>query len=167
MRFGKRGKLSPKFIGPYEVTEKVGKVPYRLALPNELGKVHDVFHISQLKRYVPDKSHVLDPEPLDLDENLSYVESPIKILDSKVRSMRRKDIKMVKVLWSNQHIQEQTWEIEDSMHEKYPYLFPEGKEWSTIVAIMYKLPIACSFCITCKVLVFGLGVTCDSDMAWV
>ncbi|XP_057520849.1 uncharacterized protein LOC130801106 [Amaranthus tricolor] len=125
MRFGKRGKLSPKFIGPYEVTEKVGKVAYRLALPNELGKVHDVFHISQLKRYVPDKSHVLDPEPLDLDENLSYEEKPIKILDSKVRSTRRKDIKMVKVLWANQRRQEATWETEDSMREKYPHLFPE------------------------------------------
>ena len=123
MRFGKRGKLSPKFIGPYEITEKVGKVAYRLALPNELGKVHDVFHISQLKRYVPDKSHVLDPEPLDLDENLSYEEKPIKILDSKVRSTRRKDIKMVKVLWANQRTQEATWETEDSMREKYPHLF--------------------------------------------
>ena len=76
MRFWKKGKLSSKFIGPYEVMEKVGKVAYRLALPNELGKVHDVFRISQLKRYVPDKSHVLDPEPLDLDENLSYKEKP-------------------------------------------------------------------------------------------
>ena len=128
MRFGKKGKLSPKFIGPYEVTEKVGKVAYRLALPNELGKVHDVFHISQLKRYVPDKSHVLDPEPLDLDENLSYEEKPIEILDSKVRSTRRKDIKMVKVLWANQRTQEATWETEDSMREKYPHLFPEVSE---------------------------------------
>ncbi|XP_057543885.1 uncharacterized protein LOC130823278 [Amaranthus tricolor] len=127
MRFGKRGKLSPKFIGAYEVTEKVGKVAYRLALPNELGKVHDVFHISQLKRYVSDKSHVLDPEPLDLDENLSYEEKPIKILDSKVRSTRKKDIKMVKVLWANQRKQETTWETEDSMREKYPHLFPERR----------------------------------------
>ena len=128
MRFGKRGKLSPKFIGPYKVTEKVGKVAYRLALPNELGKVHDVFHISQLKRYLPDKSHVLDPEPLDLDENLSYGEKPVEILDSKVRSTRRKDIKMVKVLWANQRTQEATWETEDSMHEKYPHLFLEVSE---------------------------------------
>ncbi|XP_057517893.1 uncharacterized protein LOC130798817 [Amaranthus tricolor] len=103
MRFDKKGKLSLKFIGPYEVTEKARKVAYRLALPNELGKVHDVFHISQLKRYVPDKYHVLDPEPLDLDENLSYEEKPIKILDSK----------------------EATWETKDSMREKYLHLFSE------------------------------------------
>ncbi|XP_057543907.1 uncharacterized protein LOC130823304 [Amaranthus tricolor] len=123
MRFGKKAKLSPKFIGPYEVIEKVGKVAYRLALPNELGKVHNVFHISQLKRYVFDKSHVLDPEPLDLDENLSYEEKPIKILDSKVHSTRRKGIKMVKVLWPNKRTQEATWETEDSMREKYLTFF--------------------------------------------
>ena len=63
--------------------------------------------------------------PLDLDENLSYEEKPIKILDSKVRSTRRKDIKMVKVLWANQRTQEATWETEVSMCEKYPHLFPE------------------------------------------
>ncbi|XP_057518005.1 uncharacterized protein LOC130798926 [Amaranthus tricolor] len=123
MGFGKKGKLSPKFIGPYEVTKKVGKVSYRLELPNELGKIHDMFYISQWKRYVSDKSHVLNPEPLDLDENFSYEEKPIEILDSMVRSMRRKDIKMVKVLWSNQRTQKALWETEDSMRDKYRHLF--------------------------------------------
>ncbi|XP_057531003.1 uncharacterized protein LOC130809300 [Amaranthus tricolor] len=89
MRFGNKGKLSPKFIGPYE-----------------------------LKRYVPDKSHVLDPEPLDLDENLSYEEKPIKILDFKVRSTRRKDIKMVKGLWANQRTQEGVELIEMIMNAR-------------------------------------------------
>ncbi|XP_057540678.1 uncharacterized protein LOC130818528 [Amaranthus tricolor] len=139
MRFGKKGKLSPKFIGPYEVTEKVGKVAYRLALPNELGKVHDVFHISQLQRYIPDKSHVLDPEPLDLDENLSYEEKPIKIIDSKVRSTRRKDIKMVKVLWANQRTQEATWETEVSMREKYPHLFAKSEYNSVNKVTIFEL----------------------------
>ncbi|XP_057532956.1 uncharacterized protein LOC130810848 [Amaranthus tricolor] len=139
MRLGKRGKLSPKFIGPYEVTEKVGKVAYRLALPNELGKVHDVFHISQLKRYVPDKAHVLDPEPLDLDENLSYEEKPIKILDFKVCSTRRKDINMVKVFWANQRKQEATWETEDSMREKYPQRFAESEYNSVNKVTIFEL----------------------------
>ena len=74
-----------------------------------------------MKRYVPDKSHVLDPEPLDHDKNLSYDEKPIEILDTEVRSITRKDIKMVKALWTNQRTQEATWEIEVSMREKYPH----------------------------------------------
>ena len=128
IRFGKKGKLSPKFIGPYDVTVKVGMFIYRLASPNELVNVHNVFYISQLKRYVPDKSHVLDPEPLDIDENLSFEEKPIEILNSKLRSTRRKDIKMVKVLWSNQRTQEATWETEDSMPKKYSHLFHDVSE---------------------------------------
>ena len=128
MRFGKKGNLTPKFRGPYEVTDKVGNLAYRLALPNELGKVPDVFHISQLKPYVPENFHVLDPKPLDLNENLSYEEKPIEILDYKVRSTRRKDIKMMIVLWSNQRTQEATWKTENSMREKYQHLFPKVSE---------------------------------------
>lgn len=125
VRIGARGKLSPRFIGPYDILEKAGKLAYRLALPNTLGKVHDVFHISQLKCYIAASSHVLDLEPLDLDENLSYEEQPIRILDRKVRSTCWKDITMVRVLWSNHRSQEATWETEDSMGEKYPYLFSQ------------------------------------------
>ncbi|XP_057548085.1 uncharacterized protein LOC130826519 [Amaranthus tricolor] len=123
MRFGTKGKLSPKFMGPYEVTERVEKVAYRLALPNELSKVYNVFHISQLKRYVFDTSHMLDPKPLDLDENLSYEEKYIEILDAKVQNTRKKDINLVKVLWSNQRTQNATWKLEDSVREKYPLFF--------------------------------------------
>ena len=123
IRFGTRGKLSPRFIGPNEILERVGKVAYRLALPNSLEKVHDVFHVSQLKRYHAAASHVLDPEPLDLDTSLSYSEKPIRILDTKFRSTRRKDISMVKVLWSNHEREAATWDMEDAMREKYPHLF--------------------------------------------
>lgn len=123
MRFGQKGKLSPKFIGPYDIIERIGRLAYRLDLPNNLGKVHNVFHVSQLKRYVPDKSHVLDPEIIEVDETLSFEERPVKILDSKVRSTRNKDIKILKVLWSNQRTEEATWEAEDEMRKKYPELF--------------------------------------------
>ncbi|XP_057529833.1 uncharacterized protein LOC130808374 [Amaranthus tricolor] len=105
------------------VGERVGKVAYRLALPNSLEKVHDVFHVSQLKRYHAAASHVLDPKPLDLDTSLSYSEKPVRILDTKVRSTRRKDISMVKVLWSNHKHEAATWETEDFMRAKYPHLF--------------------------------------------
>ena len=123
VRFGAYGKLSPRFIGPYEILERVGKVAYRLALPNSLEKVHDVLHVSQLKRYHAAASHVLDPEPLDLDTSLSYSEKPVRTFDTKVRSTRRKDISMVKVLWSNHEREAATWETEDSMREKYPHFF--------------------------------------------
>ncbi|XP_021726149.1 uncharacterized protein LOC110693301 [Chenopodium quinoa] len=108
MRFGTKGKLSPKYIGPYEILQRIGKVSYRLALSMDLSKVHDVFHVSQLRRYIPDKSHVLQPEAIKLDQSLTYEERPVRILDSKVRSTRKKDVKIVKVLWSNQEAEEAT-----------------------------------------------------------
>nr|XP_021860926.1 uncharacterized protein LOC110799949 [Spinacia oleracea] len=125
MRFGKKGKLSPRYIGPYEVLERVGEVAYRLAMPTELSKVHDVFHISQLKKYIHDPSHVIEPEVVELDETLTYEEKPIKILDEKVRKTRNKEVKIVKVLWSNHQTEEATWEVEDTMKQKYPELFTQ------------------------------------------
>ncbi|XP_021729408.1 uncharacterized protein LOC110696430 [Chenopodium quinoa] len=108
MRFGKKGKLSPNSIGPYELLQRIGKVAYRLALPMELTKVHDVFHVSQLRRYIPDKSHVLQPKTIELDQSLTYRERQVKILDSKVGIARNKKVKIVKVLWSNQEYEEAT-----------------------------------------------------------
>ncbi|XP_057520882.1 uncharacterized protein LOC130801133 [Amaranthus tricolor] len=131
VRFGTSGKLSPLFIGPYEILERVGKLAYRLALPNSLEKVHDVFHVSQLKRYLAAASHVLDPEIVELDETLSYSEQPVHILDTKVRSTRRKDIIMVKVLWENHERKAATWETKTFMREKYPHLFQVSKVTGT------------------------------------
>ncbi|CAH9102602.1 unnamed protein product [Cuscuta epithymum] len=123
MRFGKKGKLSPRFIGPYDILERVGRVAYRLALPIELAKVHNVFHISQLKKYVRDESHILNPEVVELDETLTYEERPIQILDTKTRETMRKVVKMVKVLWSTHLAKNATWETEDDMRKRYPELF--------------------------------------------
>ncbi|XP_021721534.1 uncharacterized protein LOC110689114 [Chenopodium quinoa] len=125
MRFGKKGKLSAKYVDPYEILQRVGKVAYKLALPMEFEKMHDVFHISQLKKYVPSETHVLQPETIQLDESLTYEERPVKILDHKVRSTRNKDVKIVKVLWSNQEYEEAIWEAEEEMKNKYPELFDE------------------------------------------
>ncbi|XP_021741637.1 uncharacterized protein LOC110707874 [Chenopodium quinoa] len=108
MRFGKKRKLSPKYNGPYEILQRISKVAYKLALPMDLSKVHDVFHVSQLRRYIPDKSHVLQPETIKLDQSLTYEERLVKILYIKVRSTRKKDVKIVKVLWSNQETEEAT-----------------------------------------------------------
>ncbi|KAL5560428.1 hypothetical protein UlMin_036640 [Ulmus minor] len=110
IRFGKRGKLNPRFIGPYEVLECVGKVAYRLALPPNLASVHNVFHVSMLKKYVPDTSHILEQEPMELHEDLTYEEKPVRILDRKTKTLRNKEIPLVKVLWRNQKMEEATWE---------------------------------------------------------
>ena len=101
VRFGKKGKLSPRFIGPYEVIEKVGPVAYRLALPPELEKIHNVFHVSMLRRYRSDLSHVVSSKTIELRLDLSYEEEPVKILAHEVKELRNKKILLVKVLWRN------------------------------------------------------------------
>ncbi|KAL4037209.1 hypothetical protein IC575_000797 [Cucumis melo] len=125
VRFERRGKLSPRFVGPFEILERIGPVAYRLALPPSLSTVHDVFHVSMLRKYVPDPSHVVDYEPLEIDENLSYTEQPVEVLAREVKTLRNKEIPLVKVLWRNHRIEEATWEHEDDMRSRYPELFEE------------------------------------------
>ncbi|CAL2238353.1 unnamed protein product [Prunus armeniaca] len=123
MRFGKRGKLSPRYIGPYEITERIGPVAYRLALPTELSRIHDVFHVSMLRKYMPDPSYVLEHQPVELSEDLTYKEQPVQILDRKEQRLRSRSIPVVKVLWRSQAVEEATWEPEAQMRANYPYLF--------------------------------------------
>ncbi|XP_073024282.1 uncharacterized protein [Primulina eburnea] len=123
MRFEKKGKLSPRFIGPFEILDRIGERAYRLALPPDLDKVNNVFHVSMLRKYVSNPIHVLRHEPLDLMPNLSYHERPVQILDRKVKVLRNKEIEIVKVLWSNHIIEEATWEPEEEMKQRYPELF--------------------------------------------
>ncbi|GAV71219.1 Chromo domain-containing protein [Cephalotus follicularis] len=123
MRFGNKGKLTPRFIGPFEILERVGPVAYRLALPPSLADVHNVFHVSMLRKYHPDPSHVLQWEPLELRTNLSFEEIPIRILDRRIKQLRSKTILLVKVLWQYQGVEEATWEREDDMQANYPQLF--------------------------------------------
>lgn len=108
VRFGEKGKLTPRYVGPYEVLERIGEVAYRLALPMEMNRIHDVFHVSQLKKYVYDPSHIIEPESVELEEKLTYEEQPIKILDTEIRVLRNKQIPLVKVLWRSQEIEEAT-----------------------------------------------------------
>ncbi|XP_021718771.1 uncharacterized protein LOC110686456 [Chenopodium quinoa] len=111
--------LGPEIIEDM-MKQIVGKVAYKLDLPNELERVHNVFHVSQIRKYVPDVAHVLQPETNEMDENLTYEERLDKILDAKVRSTRNKD---VKVLWSNHKTEEATWEVGADMRKRYPELF--------------------------------------------
>ena len=122
VRFEKKGKLSPKYIGPYVITERVGEVAYRLELPPELSKVHDVFHVSMLRHYVSDPSHVIPPQPLEINPDLTYDEEPVTILDWKQKVLRNKTVNLVKVLWRNHSVEKATSETEDRMRDLYPRL---------------------------------------------
>ncbi|KAJ4710029.1 Retrotransposon protein, putative, Ty3-gypsy subclass [Melia azedarach] len=126
LRFGKRGKLSPRYMGPFKIIERIGEVAYRLALPPELSRIHDVFHVSMLRKYISDPSHILDSQPAQLEENLTYEEEAVQILDSREQQLRNKTIPLVKVLWRNHNVEEATWEREDQMRAKYPHLFESG-----------------------------------------
>ncbi|GMI89734.1 hypothetical protein HRI_002642700 [Hibiscus trionum] len=99
MRFGRKGKLSPRFIGPYEIVERVGPVAYRLRLSAELEKIHDVFHVSMLRRYRSNPSHVMPVEEIELNPDLTYDEEPIEILASDNKVLRGRTIELVKVKW--------------------------------------------------------------------
>ncbi|KAA0060066.1 DNA/RNA polymerases superfamily protein [Cucumis melo var. makuwa] len=123
IRFGRKGKLSPRYIGPYQITERVGPAAYRLELPIELARIHDVFHVSMLRKYIPDPSHVLQEQPVELKEDLSYVEEPVQILDRKEQVLRNKTIPLIKVLWRHHGAEEATWKPEYQMKKRYPILF--------------------------------------------
>ena len=96
---------------------------YRLELPEEFSRVHNVFHISMLRKYIPDSSNVLETLEIELRDDLSYEEQPVQILGRKEKELRNKTISLVKVLWRNHLVKEATWEREDQMRDQYPHLF--------------------------------------------
>ena len=96
---------------------------YRLELPPELSRIHNVFHVSMLKKYVPDRSHILETPPMELEEDLSFKMQPVAIIDQQMKQLRSKVIPMVKVLWKSDAIEEITWETEAFIRSQYPYLF--------------------------------------------
>ena len=110
LRFGRCGKLSPRYISPYEIVDKVGEVVYRLRLSSELANIHDVFHVSMLCKYIADLSHILKEQPIQLKENLTYEEHPVEVLDRRDQVLRNKVIPLVKVLWRNHGAEEATRE---------------------------------------------------------
>ena len=98
MRFGKKGKLAPRYIGPFEIRARVGEVAYRMVLPPELSRIHLVFHVSMLRKYIADPSYVLQPQAVELSEDLTYEEFPVAIVDRQILKLRTKGIPMVKAL---------------------------------------------------------------------
>jgi hypothetical protein len=119
-RFGVKEKVSPRYIEPFPILEKCGKVAYKLELPLSLVGVYDIFHISQLKKCLKAPVDVVLPEVTLLETDLTYPEHPIKILDQKSRVTRRKTIKFYKVQWSNHTVEEATWESEDFLRSRHP-----------------------------------------------
>ena len=129
VRFGKRGKLSPRFIGPFEILERVSTVAYRLALPPSMSGVHEVFHVSMLRKYTPDPAHVVDWGQIAVDTDGTFEEGPVCIVDSRDQVFRRKTVRLVRVLWMHYGVEESMWEREDTMRVTYPFLFRDEGTW--------------------------------------
>lgn len=124
VRFGKKGKLAPRFVGPFRILKRVGKVAYKLDLPPELSNVHPTFHVSNLRKCLADESLHVPLDDIQIDEALHFVEKPVEIMDREVKKTRRETIPIVKVRWENKRGPEFTWEREDQIKTKYPHLFP-------------------------------------------
>ena len=129
VRFGKHRKLSPRFIGPFEVLEGVGTVAYWLALPPSMTGVHEVFHVSMLRKYTPDPAHAVEWGQIEGDTDGTFEEGPACILDSRDQVLRRKTVRLVRVLWRHCGVEELTWEREDTMRTTYPFLFRDDGTW--------------------------------------
>ncbi|GJY30854.1 putative reverse transcriptase domain-containing protein, partial [Tanacetum coccineum] len=127
VRFGKKGKLAPRFVGPFEIIEKVGPVAYQLDLPEELNGVHDTFHVSNLKKCLADPTLQVPLDEIRVDAKLNFVEEPVEILEREFKKLKRSRIAIVKVRWNSKRGPKFTWEREDRMKLKYPRLFSADK----------------------------------------
>ncbi|GJZ52421.1 putative reverse transcriptase domain-containing protein [Tanacetum coccineum] len=123
VRFGKRGKLNPRYVGPFKVLEKVRSIAYKLELPQELSRVHNIFHVSNLKKCYSDEPLVVPLEGLHVDDKLRFVEEPIEIMDQEVKRLKQSRIPIVKVRWNSRRGPDFTWEREDQFQKKYPPLY--------------------------------------------
>ena len=120
VRFGKRDKLLPMFIGPFEILERVGIVAYRLALLPNMSGVHEVFQVSMLLRYTVDPAHVVDWEKIEVNTDGTFEEGPVCIMASRDQVLRRKTVRLVRVLWQHRGVEESTWEREDTIGPPIP-----------------------------------------------
>nr|GEY86984.1 putative reverse transcriptase domain-containing protein [Tanacetum cinerariifolium] len=128
IRFGKRGKLSPRYIGPFKILSRIGPVAYKLDLPQELHGIHNAFHVLNLKKCFADEELVIPIDEVKIDDKLHFIEEPIEIMDREVKQLKQSRIPIVKVRWNSKQGPEYTWEREDQMWKKYPHLFDFNKK---------------------------------------
>nr|GFC37736.1 putative reverse transcriptase domain-containing protein [Tanacetum cinerariifolium] len=131
VRFGKRGKLNPRYVGPFKVLAKVGKVAYNLELPQELSRVNHTFHVSNLKKCYSNEPLGMPLEGVHIDDTLQFMEGPIEIMEWEIKRLKRSRIPLVKVRWNSRRGPEFTWEREDSFKKKNPHLFTNRTSSST------------------------------------
>lgn len=130
IRFGKRGKLNPRYIGPFEILARVGPVAYKLKLPQELNKIHDTFHVCNLKKCLADENLIIPLDEIQINTKLHFVEEPVEIMDREIKRLKQSRIRIVKVRWNSRRGPEFTWEREDQMKQKYPHLFSNAPSTS-------------------------------------
>ena len=135
VRFGKRGKLSSRYIRPFEILERVGTITYPLALPPSLSSVHEVFHVSMLWKYTLDLAHVVDWGKIIIDTDGTFEEGLVHIMDSRDQVLRCKTVRLVKVLWKHRGVEEATWERENTMRATYHFLFKDEGTWFSRLVI--------------------------------
>ncbi|GJY11306.1 hypothetical protein Tco_0379491 [Tanacetum coccineum] len=132
VRFGKRGKLNPRYVVPFKVLEKIGTVAYKLELPQELSRVHNTFHVSNLKKCYFDEPLAVPLERLHVDDKFRFVEEPVEIMDREVKRLKQSRIPIVKVRWNSRRGPEFTWEREDQFQKKYLHLFTKPVPSSSV-----------------------------------
>ncbi|GJU66040.1 putative reverse transcriptase domain-containing protein [Tanacetum coccineum] len=131
VHFGKRGKLNPRYVGPFKVLERIRSVAYKLELPQELSRVHNTFHVSNLKKCYSDEPLAVPLEGLHIDDKLQFVEEPVKIMEQEIKRLKQSRIPLIKVCWNSRRGYEFTWERGDSLKKKYPHLFTNRASSST------------------------------------
>ncbi|GKA37227.1 hypothetical protein Tco_0723792, partial [Tanacetum coccineum] len=127
-----RGKLNPMYVGPFKVLAKVGAVAYKLELPQELSRVHNTFHVSNLKKCYSNEPLVIPLDGLSSDDKLCFMEEPVEIMDQEVKWLKQSRIPIVKVRWNSRRGPEFTWEREDQFQKKYPHLFTKPVPSSSV-----------------------------------